>query len=156
MAPASHSHFNQGLWVKNIQQKIQTTFPPLNKNICYAGLSLITEGRMSSGSQWVPTNSGEPELCLLACLRSSSGVFMGGFCKESKKKSYSPPPRNWEVFFQSPAQPCAHPSLLPKGVSLSALNLLRQRKSSPAWARSGVPSQIEVQPLRFKEIKSLG
>lgn len=54
-------------------------------------------------------------------------VFVGGFCRESKKKkAYPPPQRNWEVFFQSPVQPCAHPNLLPEGSHCLALNLLRQ------------------------------
>lgn len=49
-ALASHTHVNQEHWgKKTYKQKIQTTAsPPTNKNICYTGLSVITEGRMSS------------------------------------------------------------------------------------------------------------
>lgn len=116
VAPASHSHFNQGLWVKNIQQKFKQ-HPPPNKNICYAGLSLITEGRMSSGSQWVPTNSGEPELCLLACLRSSflQVYSWEASAKNPRKKSYSPPQETGKCSFD--LQPNHVPTLafFPRG-----------------------------------------
>lgn len=99
-ALASHSHVNQGHWGKNIQTKnSNNSIPPPNKNICYAGLSVITEGRVNSWKPVGPYQFSWTELCLLAGLRSYflQAVFMGGFCRESKKKIQKkhilPPPK---------------------------------------------------------------
>lgn len=136
-ALASHSHVNQGHWGKNIQTKNSNNSipPPANKNICYAGLSVITEGRMSSWKSvgpyqfsWTRTMPSSLPQKLF-----SSGCIHGRLLqriqekKIKKKKAYPPPlQETGKCSFSLQSNRVPTPDFFPRRSHCLALNLLRQ------------------------------